>query len=97
MAWFRCSIRGENFPGELIGEHGLIGFLISRDVEAGSAEQAEDYALELLRAEPKLTPPAGYIPTGIARIFVEEIVEVSAAESPSQQQGFTFYSMNTES
>ncbi|MCI0637989.1 MAG: hypothetical protein L0Y72_23555 [Gemmataceae bacterium] len=67
MAWFRCFTRGENFPGKLAGETGLVGFYTTRFVEASSAEKAEALALEGLRAEAKLAPPAGYQPSGVGK------------------------------
>jgi hypothetical protein len=26
MAWFKCFIEGENFPGKLVEQDGLVGF-----------------------------------------------------------------------
>lgn len=96
MAWFRCFIRGENFPGELIGDPGLIGFYTNRFVEADSPEDAESLAIQQLRTEGKLQPPPAYAPTGIAKVFFQEIMEVAADEVPEQVQGFAFYSMVTD-
>jgi hypothetical protein len=96
MAGFRCFIRGENFPGELTGGAGLFGFYTTRFVEAASAEEAETLALQGLKAEPKLAPPAGYKPAGIARVFFEEIAEVAACDVPARQQGFVWYPMESE-
>jgi hypothetical protein len=74
----------------------LVGFFVTRFVEADSVEQAEQNALLLLRAEPKLAPPAGYTPTGKARVFFEEISEVEAGDVPEPQPGIAFYPMNSE-
>ena len=52
MAWFRCLIEGENFPGVLIRKKGLVGFYTTRWIEASSPEEAEMSALDALRAEP---------------------------------------------
>ena len=41
MPLFRCSIRGENFPGELIGLTTAVGFHATRFVDAESATEAE--------------------------------------------------------
>jgi hypothetical protein len=71
VAWFRCFIRGENFPGQLIGEPGLVGFYVTRFVEAVDVAAAESIALRALRAEPKLAAPPGHTPTGRARVFFE--------------------------
>jgi hypothetical protein len=94
MAWFKCFIRGENFPGELVQESGLIGFYVTRFVEAASAEEAESVALAVLRANPRLAAPVGYPSTSAtARIFFEDITEVDADDVPSPQPGFAFYPM----
>jgi len=92
MAWFRCFIRGENFPGQAVGESGLVGFFVTRHVEAADAEAAETAVLEELRTE--LTPPPGYVPTGRARVFFEEITEVEAEQVPAIQPGFAWHLMN---
>lgn len=71
MAFFRVVIGGENFPGQLVGEAGPVGFYTIRFVEAADAETAADVALQTLRAESKLQP---YWPSsGPARVFFEEI------------------------
>ncbi len=106
--WYRCFIRGENFPGSLagfaarvegataVGPHESVGFFVTRFVEADSVEQAEENALILLRAEPKLAPPPGYTPTGKARVFVEEVSEVEVGAVPDPQPGFSFFPMNSD-
>lgn len=103
--WYRCFIRGENFPGQLARSAVLaegakpvaadepVGFFVTRFVEADSADQAEQKALLLLRSEPKLTPPEGYLPSSEARVFFEEITEVERGEVPDPQPGFVFHSM----
>lgn len=54
MPLFRCFIRGENFPGKLIGERKPIGFYTTCYVEAQSSEQAEMLAVDLLRNDKDL-------------------------------------------
>lgn len=75
MAWFRCSIEGENFPGVLIRKKGLVGFHTTRWVEASSADEAEAAALEALRLEPSFQIKNPDIAKG-ARVYFNEIVEV---------------------
>jgi len=106
--WYRCLIRGEHFPGSLAGSAAVVGnaravapqdpvgFFVTRFVEADSVEQAEQNALLMLRAEPKLAAPAGYTPTRKARVFFESISEVEAREVPDPQPGIVFYPMNSD-
>jgi hypothetical protein len=50
--WFRCSVRGENFPGELVGSPGDVGFYTTRFIEAPDAAQAEARVLANLKEDP---------------------------------------------
>lgn len=93
MAWFKCSIRGENFPGQLIGAEGLLGFYTTRFVEAIDAEAAETDALHRLKADPKLAPPSGFTPAGQAKVYFEAIEEIVANTVPTVQPGFAWYPM----
>jgi hypothetical protein len=93
MAWFRCFIRGEYFPGQLVGVAGPVGFYVTRFVEADDEAAAELSALQGLQAEPKLTPPPGYTPSGQTRVFFEEIEAVAAEQVPTVQPGFVWYPM----
>ena len=94
VAWFRCFINGESFPGDLIGESGPVGFYVTRFVEAEDAAGAEAAALEALRGEPHLAPPSGFVPTGQARVFFEEIEETAVDRVPTPAPGFTWYRMD---
>ena len=93
MAWFKCLMRGEHFPGQLADHDGRFGFYVARFVEAGDANQAEIAALQKLRDEPRLAPPPGYAPTGQAKVFFEEIEELAADRVPPTQPGFAWYPM----
>jgi hypothetical protein len=93
MAWFRCFIRGENFPGQRIGETDLIGFYTNRFIEAEDADAAETGVLQQLKTDATLAPPKGYRPRGQARVYFEQIEEVAAAEVPDGPQGFTWFKM----
>jgi hypothetical protein len=97
LAWFRCFIRGENFPGSLAGGDGLIGFYTTRFVEASDPALAEAEALGLLRADSRLAKPPGYETKGIARVIFEEIAELPATSFPRQQPGFVWYPMDADS
>ena len=94
MAWFRCFIRGENFPGQMIGEARPIGFYVTRFVEAADPESAEVAALQALRDDPNLALPPGHTPSGQERVFFEEVEELTAEHVPAVQPGFTLYPMD---
>jgi hypothetical protein len=96
LAWFKCFIRGENFPGALAGISGLVGFYTTRFVEAADASEAEAHALDELRGEPRLSPPPGYQPTGIAKVFFEEISELPGSKVRDPQPGFVWYPMDAD-
>lgn len=93
MAWFRCFICGENFPGQMIGDAGPVGFYVTRFVEAADATEAEAAALRALRAEPKMAPRSGHTPFGQARVFFEVVEELAAVEVPRVQPGFAWHRM----
>lgn len=76
MPFYRCFIRGENFPGECIGSTGLYGFYTSRWVEAVSPAKAEIEALAALRKDPSFALPEGFTKPVSSCVFVEEIVQI---------------------
>ncbi|MFO0947516.1 MAG: hypothetical protein U1D30_16590 [Planctomycetota bacterium] len=94
MAWFRCFVRGENFPGQLLSQEGLIGFYVTRFIEAEDAADAEMKCVELLRQETKIAPPPGFTPTGKARIYFEEIEALVDVLPPEMPPGFVFFPMD---
>jgi hypothetical protein len=91
MAWFACFMHGENFPGQLADAAGLVGFYVTRFIEADDPACAEAAAIQGLRADPNLSRPPRFTPTKQARVFVEEIEEVEAADVPAVQPGFVWY------
>ena len=94
MPLYRCSICGENFPGALLGKHSPIGFYATRFVEAATPGEAEAQVLDLLRNEDVLNIPAE-LRNEDARIFFEEIAEVSADSERVPNSGFTFFVMGS--
>ena len=92
MPLFRCFIRGENFPGELLGQSSAIGFRATRFVDAGSAAEAEQIAVLALRQEAALTVTMEPKVKN-ARVYFESIVEVPADTQRVPNSGFSFYSM----
>jgi hypothetical protein len=90
MAWFRCFVRGENFPGELIGEVAQIGFYTTRFIEASNANEAEQLVLEGLVAEESLKLPKDITKPTDTKIYFESINEISFHDIGSNS-GFTFF------
>lgn len=94
MPWFRCLIRGENFPGQLIGKEYAVGFFVTRFVESADAVGAESLALAQLRAEPKLTITADCSRSVGACVFFEEVTAVGTDVIPEVPTGFVWFPMN---
>jgi len=95
---FRCLILGENFP--TLNDDGireLIGFYATRYVESENRDDAEQDALNELRQDEWLQGLKGIrIPEDPeARVFFEEIVEVSSIGDVGS--GFTFFPMDENS
>ncbi len=94
MAWFKCFIRGENIPGDLVGEKSLVGFYTTRYAEADSTSEAEAIALEQMRDDQRLvllSPPKDE-----PKIYFEEIEEIDRSEVPSETDGFVWYLMEEQ-
>lgn len=93
MPFFRCQIRGEGFPGSLIGEAGAVGFYATRFVKAADAGTAEKVVIGWLREEPTLLACAERPKQ--AKVWFEEIMEISVEEGMQARGGvgFTFYSL----
>lgn len=92
MPLFRCCIRGENFPGELIGLTSAVGFHVTRWVDAPSATEAEQIAVTALRQDAALTV-ASEPRVKNAKVYFESIEEVSANTERVPNAGFTFFPM----
>jgi hypothetical protein len=92
MALYRCLIRGDNFPGELIGQSSAIGFHATRFVDAPSTEEAERLAVAALRQDAALTVSVEPR-TKNAKVYFESIEEVPADTERVPNSGFTFFPM----
>lgn len=92
MQFYRCPMRGENFPGDLVGENRPVCFYATRFVEARDLHVAKQLALESLRQEGALKSKAAK--TSDAKVYFEEVIEVSAevAALAKGGVGVTFYS-----
>lgn len=94
MPLFRCFIRGDNFPGMLLGQQEPIGFYTTRFVEAETPEQAELLAVDLLRVDSSLDVPQEHR-THDSKVYFENIDEVPAETERKPNKGFTFFTMGT--
>ena len=77
MPNYKCLIRGEHFPGELIGSTGLCGFYTTRWLVALNEKQAEMRAVETLKSEPGFALPEGAPASANAHVFVEEVTRIA--------------------
>ncbi len=94
MPWFRCFIRGENFPAGTDDSGRLVGFFTTRFVEADNEDDAEERGLERLLADPWLASLRGDPALGRATVSIQETDEVPADSVPAQPPGFTFFPMD---
>jgi hypothetical protein len=92
MALYQCLIRGENFPGVLVGKDTPVGFHATRFVEADSEDDAEARALDLLFADEALHV-APEQQTEDAEVFFERIFEVAPDTDTAPNAGFAFFAM----
>lgn len=92
MPLFRCSIRGENFPGELIGLTAAVGFHATRFVDAQSTVEAEQIVVAALRQDAALTITSEPQVKN-AKVYFENIEEVPAETERVPNDGFTFFRM----
>jgi hypothetical protein len=91
---YRCLVRGENFPGQLVGKKGLVGFYTTRWVEAVSLEDAEMSALEAMRIEPTLEIVSPKLrEQSKAMVYFEEILEVPSETPRVPSEGATWFDM----
>lgn len=93
MKWYRCLVRGENFPGELIGQDHLVGFYTTQFVQDENPQDAEQQALQLLKKHGSLQLPQEKRKSSSAAVFFEEVVEVRADDVDKQPAGLSFFPM----
>jgi hypothetical protein len=93
---YRCFIRGENFPGELVGKRGSYGFYTARWIEATSAEEAERACLELLKGDPtfQVTSPKLLEKAVDAKVYFEKIEPVRPTKRKRVNSGATWFKMD---
>jgi len=94
MPLFRCFIRGDNFPGKLVGQGKLVGFYTTRFVEASSRDEAEAVVVGWLRDDPDLAVSTKH-QTAEAKVYFEKIDEVHPETEQKPNKGFTFFTMGT--
>lgn len=96
VKWYKCLIVGANFPGEMIGEEQRVGFYTTQFVQDETREAAELKALAQLRAHKSLQLPKGADRPADARVYFEDIIEVSADEVDDTELGLSFFPMEQE-
>lgn len=87
-------VRGENFPGQLIGKKGLVGFYTTRWVEAVSLDDAEMSALEAMRIDPAFEIVSPKLQEqSKAMVYFDEILEVPPETPRVPSEGATWFDM----
>ena len=97
MPWFRCFLRGENFPGLADAPDQPVGFYANEFVEAPDTEGAELCALAALKNRESLIALGSDPAAHRARVHLEWIVEVAADAVPNKQLGLVFFQMDNAS
>jgi hypothetical protein len=97
VAWFRCFIRGENFPAGAADLDRLVGFFTTRFVEADGGDEAEERGLEMLLADPWLASLRGHPALAKATLSVQETDQIPADRVPAEPPGLTFFQMGDDS
>lgn len=89
------TLNGENFDIKV--EHGVetLGFYVIRVVQAGSVEQAEIKAIELLKSEPELTEITVNALNNPPMIYIDE-VNLLPESHGAVNTGYSFYSDDTK-
>jgi hypothetical protein len=77
VPFYRCFVRGEHFPGQLIGADDSYGFYTTRWVQALNRKRAELRAVEAIRRDPSFALPDGAPEPADARVYVEKIEQVA--------------------
>ena len=92
---YQCLIRGENFPGILIGKQYLVGFYTTRWIEATDEAAAEQLVLERLKKETIFDAPDGHR-SGRAKVYFDEIVTVDCKPKDIVEVGATWFPMEEQ-
>jgi hypothetical protein len=92
---YQCFIRGENFPGVVLGEVDPVGFYTTRWVEAPDEATAEKVALESLRSE-KVFAIDPELRSKDATVYFESVIPVDVIPEDAVQTGATWFPMNEQ-
>lgn len=93
MPWFKCFILGENFTLIEEGKVKDFGFYTTRWVEASDANAAEMKALEILKADEFLSDLPEEQKNPKAKVYFQEIEELSEKPKQVPGAGFTWFEM----
>jgi hypothetical protein len=95
MPWYRCSVRGENFPLSVLGglrggrTNGHAGFYATRWVEAADRAEAEHRCIDLVKRDPALAHQR--VLNSSPTLHVEKIEELAGEPEQHPGSGFSFY------
>jgi hypothetical protein len=75
----------------------LVGFYVTRFVEADSEDEAEERGLEMLLADSWIASLRGNPVLSRATVSIQETDEIAADNVPADPPGFTFFQMDDAS
>ncbi|WKL58623.1 hypothetical protein Q1W73_06460 [Asticcacaulis sp. ZE23SCel15] len=89
--WYRVMLKGENFRTKTDGKTEILGFYTTRYVEAGSEDEAEHKAVDLIRKDESLKKIVLNAKDDPPLIYLEEIDVVLSDHSNEPVMGYVFY------
>lgn len=91
MPTFKALLYGANFEIREDDAIRLIGFYVTRIVDAPTPQEASDVLREALAGELATSPLR---PTGESRIEIEEMEEIEAGDTSHAETGFVIFPMH---
>lgn len=95
MKIFKCFIRGEGFPGLVVGVSGSVGFYTTHYVRASDESEIESIVWQNMLNDERLSPILAPCDLSEIKVTLEEIEGVPEDDFNRELQGFVWYEMNT--
>jgi hypothetical protein len=88
---FKVRLNGRNLLIEMDGELAKFGFVTMRHVEAADQSEAEGLAVDALRRIDSLREAVKNSADDPPRVYVEEIIEITAIDPAAPTPGLSWY------